>query len=106
MFGFDWSAGYISPFRAADAPIRKVWCKFHHEATVLPRLRWANTAELHLDLPLQPTATDDLERLLQVRPAPPPLLPSPWSVLPVEPPSVPPRSRIPARMPDTGQNRT
>ena len=53
------------PFRASDAPTRKVWCKLHHETTTLPRLRWANTAELKLELPLQPTATDDLERLLQ-----------------------------------------
>ena len=59
------AAADAPPFRPTDAPTRKVWCKFHHEATILPRLRWANTAELQLELPLQPTATDDLERLLQ-----------------------------------------
>ena len=59
------AAADAPPFRASDAPLRKVWCKFHHEATILPRVRWSNTAELQLDLPLQPTATDDLERLLQ-----------------------------------------
>ena len=48
------AAADAPPFRASDAPLRKVWCKFHHEATILPRVRWSNTAELQLDLPLNP----------------------------------------------------